>query len=235
MSHRRLVHAAATTALITALTSSCGLGDPGPQTSQSRAISDVTVVELATGGDLSIHPGSTPSLTITAGEDVVDLLTTQVRDGRLTLDLADHVGRLGPVHYELDLPTVDAVVVTGSGHAQVDELATDNIHLTVQGSGEINLRDAAVDALAVDIEGSGRVTATGTAAAQEVRLDGSGTYEAGDLPSRRATVSVEGSGAADVHATERLDAEVSGSGSIRYTGTAQVHRTVDGSGEITGA
>ena len=47
-----------------------------------------------------------------------------------------------------------------------------------------------------------------------------------------ARVELSGSGDADVHASERLDAEVSGAGDLAYRGEPRLHEDVSGAGEI---
>ena len=65
-----------------------------------------------------------------------------------------------------------------------------------------------------------------------MRLDGSGQYQAQDLASTDARVTISGSGSADVQVSGRLVAVVQGSGSITHGGGAVVDRRVVGSGSI---
>jgi hypothetical protein len=90
----------------------------------------------------------------------------------------------------------------------------------------------AVQELAVVLAGSGNVETQGTAAVQDVLVEGSGDYDGSSLDSRQATVTVSGSGDADVRVTGELTAVVTGSGDIEYTGGAQVTSTVQGSGQV---
>ena len=59
----------------------------GDTTTERRTIEDVSAVTLAAVGDLHISTGAEPSLTITAGDRVIDRITSEVRDGTLVLDL----------------------------------------------------------------------------------------------------------------------------------------------------
>ena len=80
--------------------------------------------------------------------------------------------------------------------------------------------------------GVGSVQISGRADTQEIELGGLASYDAGDLRSSRARVSVFGSGSATVRVTEHLTASISGSGSIYYFGDPEVNGSVTGSGRI---
>ncbi|WP_127131519.1 head GIN domain-containing protein [Georgenia sp. SYP-B2076] len=224
-----------TLAAVTATLAACGsIADVGPTASEERDIADVTAVQLSTSGRLTISTGGEPSLTVTAGRNVLDRLTSEVRDGVLVLGAERGMrGTLGDVSYELVLPEVEALTVEGSGDVDADLVATDGLSVTVNGSGDATVRGVDVADLDVTVAGSGTVDAAGTAGRQSVRIDGSGEYDGADLASTDAEVSVDGSGDAAVQASGALDASVSGSGSIVHSGGASVRSAVKGSGDIS--
>lgn len=205
--------------------------DPGPARTEDRPIQAVSEVELATSGDLTLTTGDAPALRITAGENVIGELTSDVRGDRLTLGTRGSVGNLGDVRYELVLPAARLVQVSGSGTAHTTSpraLGT----IVLDGSGEVRAEGLSSDDLTVELSGSGRVIVDGRAGRQRVELDGSGGYDARDLDSTDAEVTVSGSGTADVQVSGTLDAVVEGSGSITHGGGATVHSRVDGSGSV---
>ncbi len=220
-------------AALVATPTGCALTAPGTTLTEDRPVTGVTAVDLATGGDLTVSRGSRPGLTITAGDGVLPRLTSDVHEGRLELGVDGLVTRLGDVRYELVVPVLDAVTVSGSGTARVLEPTTDHLTVTVSGSGDVVVGQVAADDLRVEISGSGAVRADGATDRLEVRISGSGGYEGADLDAEDATVDVVGSGSAEVRATGTLMATVTGSGRIRHTGGAQVTRHVLGSGAVT--
>jgi len=250
--------ALATTALVvvTAATalSGCAALDSGPAITQEREISDVSVVELDSSGDLTVTLGATPSLTVTAGERVIDSLTADVEDGvlRLGTDGESMLGN-GKIRYALTVNSLESLTVLGSGDASIDlsgaNEPTINVRgsgdvdatgidagtaiLTPDGSGVIDVRDAVVEELTVRIEGSGGVSIAGTAGTQRVDINGDGRYEASGLRSTQAFVTIRGAGSADVTAEGTLDAVIDGSGDISYSGDARVTEDVSGSGDVS--
>lgn len=219
---------------LTLLLAGCGaLADTGPRTTQERDVEDFTAVALETSGDVVIELGDTPALTITAGERVLDRLTSDVRDGVLVLG-SDRPGwgSDGRVDYHVVVTDLEAVHVRGSGDVDAEAATSDGLEVVVEGSGDVEVADVDVDALQVRIEGSGDVELAGRAARQAVSVAGSGNYRGSGLTSEDATVSIEGSGDVEVDVTGSLGVTVQGSGVVTHTGGAEVEQDVQGSGGV---
>lgn len=69
---------------------------------------------LATSGSLRISVGE-PSLTISAGEAVLDRLTTTIDGDTLEIDLTGGSNNPGRIEYDLVLPALDTISIRGSG------------------------------------------------------------------------------------------------------------------------
>ncbi len=220
--------------VISTLLLSCGFfRDAGAQTTQQRTIAGVTAVRVLTSGDLTITPGSTETLSVTAGENQMTGLTSQVIDGTLILDSKSNDFSDGRISYALTVPPMKAVELSGSGGADGVGVLTGDAQITVTGSGDATLTGLDLSVVTVDMTGSGDVTVGGRASSQQVTVTGSGNYRAGELATERADVRLSGSGGAAVDVTGSLTATVTGSGSVTYTGNpATVNRSSTGSGEV---
>jgi hypothetical protein len=207
--------------------------DPGPTRTEQRPVDGVHAVDLRTSGDLTITTGATPKLTITAGRTTLGYLTSTVDDGTVVLDSRSGHNTSGDIHYELTLPTLDGVVIAGSGSAHGTVVAGGSFTVTVSGSGSAALDGLAVTTVTVQLSGSGDIHLTGTTDAQAVQLDGSGTYLGSDLTSHTSDVRIDGSGNAHVNAINQLDAQISGSGNISYTGTPALTTQISGNGTVS--
>lgn len=231
----------------------CAALDPGPKTTEEREIVDVEVVELDTGGSLHITLGGATSLTVTAGEKVIDSLTSEVDGGVLRLGTdGDPLGYAGEIRYDLTVTSLASITVLGSGDAHVDFTGTSDpvvvvkgsgsvdaagvdaqtLSLALDGSGSIAVAGATAEEITVRVDGSGGVNIDGTAVRQDAEIRGSGDYSADGLDSDDARVVVLGSGMADVSASATLDAVIDGSGEIAYTGDPRLTEKVEGSGDV---
>lgn len=120
----------------------------------------------------------------------------------------------------------------GPGDVDVDISVPRLTEIASSGSGDVDADGIAAGAFALRSDGSGDVALQGTARRLTVTLDGSGHADLADLAAREAHVRVGGSGDAEVRAEQRLDATVDGSGGIRYHGHPALTRSVDGSGDV---
>jgi hypothetical protein len=204
----------------------------GPRVTEDRDIDDVTALVLKTGGDVVVTVGETPSLTITARQAVMDLLTSDVEDGVLTLSVnGPHLG-LGEVDYALTVPMISDVTIDGSGDIVADFSGADEVSVAISGSGDIEGTGLDATTVTTSIEGSGDIVLVGRAAEHSLEIDGSGDFDGQDFETKRAGVSISGSGDVEVFVTDTLDADISGSGQIRYSGGAEVSSDVSGSGSV---
>ena len=116
---------------------------------------------------------------------------------------------------EVEVPTLNALTLTGNGNMVVSGIEAES--------------------LMVSVPGNGTLTASGTAKRLDVTVSGSGTVQSTRLVANDARAVVSGSGSIFITATKTLDASVSGSGAILYTGNPQdVTKSVTGTGAITG-
>jgi hypothetical protein len=191
----------------------CSIGDDGPQTTQTRDVGGFTRIENRDSVDVRLRVGEPQRVRVRAGENVIDDVGTEVRDGTLRLTF-DHDG-------------------FGESDVVVDVAVPELTAIDASGSGDIDAGGIDADAFAVSSDGSADITLAGTAGRLGLDLAGSGDADLADLAVRDARVAVDGSGDVDVRADERLEVTVEGSGDVRYHGDPTLTQRVDGSGELS--
>jgi hypothetical protein len=195
----------------------CGfnsIAGSGKITTEPRTVSGFSAVSLSGTGQLVIEQTGVESLTITADDNLLPDIRSDVQGNTLELGPKAATG-LSPTRdivFHLTVKTLDGLTVSGSGRADAKGIKPDR--------------------LVIAISGSGSVAAQGTAGDLDVNVSGSGEYQGGSLASKRATINVSGSGGATVAASETLDANVSGSGTVEYLGDPRVTEHVSGSGSV---
>lgn len=215
--------------------SGCAFSPRGPITTENREIDAVSSVLLDASGDLTIREGE-PSLVIHAPASLLDRLTSAVKNGVLVLGVTPGTPgfALSKVSYELTLPSLESLELTGSGDIDSD-VPGDTLSIDLSGSGDITIDAIDAASVTLDISGSGDVELSGRSDELSISLDGSAEVSAEELDSTRVTVELDGSGDISVAASSTLDVSISGSGAVEYKGSPDVTQEISGSGEVTRA
>lgn len=186
----------------------------GVAAAQTRTVSAFSSVELAGTNNVTILVGGKQRVVVRGDDNLLDHVTTTVRDGRLVVGTRGSFTTASPMSVEIGVPALDALTLSGSGTVTAD-----------------NIR---AQTLSVALIGSGLLRAGGTANRLDVSLAGSGDAQLEQLVARDVHAVLAGSGRILVHATRKLDASVPGTGTILYSGNpANVKTNVSGQGEIT--
>lgn len=205
--------------------------------SQERDVHAFDGIELKGVGTIHYSQGPEPALRIEADSETLSKIVTDVQGNRLIisykwLDTILSFKPLGPVDLYVTSPELRIVKMSGSGRLVGDTpLTTDRFMVAISGSGKTTL-ELHADELRAEVSGSGEFDLTGEARRQELTISGGATYRAIGLASADTTVSISGSGNAEVSVSDRLDVSISGSGRVEYTGTPQVSQRISGSGSI---
>jgi hypothetical protein len=181
---------------------------------ESRSVSGFDAIEVFGSGDVVVEVTGTESLTITADDNIMPVLTSEV-EGRalqLSIEPGNPLSPSQEIRYEVTVEELAAISIFGSADFDIAEL---------DGSFEI------------DIAGSGDVTLVGSGDELTVDIKGSGDVDASGFVTERASVDIAGSGNVVVNATDELDVSVSGSGDVEYLGSPTVRESITGTGSVT--
>jgi len=191
-----------------------GVRGSGRLATESRPVRDIYGVALSGAGRLIIEQTGRESLEITAEDNILPLLTTEVVSGRLLLGTAPNTS-LSPTReivYRLTVRSLSDITISGAGNVEAHGI------------------DA--EFLSVVVSGAGRVEAEGAVGRLEVTLSGAASFGGRDLVSSVASVIVSGVGHAEVNVRRQLDGSVSGVGLLRYYGNPTVRVVVSGEGRV---
>lgn len=193
-----------------------GIRGSGVEASDERQVSPFTGIDLKGSPDIMVTIGEPLSVEVTADDNLLEVIETRVADDTLFIGSKEsYSSRIG-VKIKIVVPSLEKVVITGSGDISVTGLNGGLFEARVSGSGDIDA-GGAVDSVEAVVTGSGTVD-----------LDG--------LEAHRGVARVTGSGDIYLNVDESLDATVTGSGDIRYRGGAEdVDTSVTGSGDIIGS
>jgi hypothetical protein len=195
------------------MSSSDAIEGSGAAATQTRSVPAFTRFDLAGASAVTVHVGGKQAVVVRADDNLIDLVTTEVRDSELVIGTNGSFTAKTPMTVDVTVPTLDAATLSGSGLVVVDGLRAAQFTVDVAGSGVLTVTGI-VERLDADLGGSG-----------DVRLEG--------LAAQDVTATVSGSGRLQVNATGDLDASVSGSGAIFYSGNpSNVTTSITGTGAV---
>jgi hypothetical protein len=225
--------------LACSITAPLGVGETvrgsGNVVEESRPVSGITGVELATLGNLFIELGDTESLRIEAEDNLMEHLETMVRGGKLRIETEANVriDATRPVNYYLTATGLDMIEISSSGDIQAPDLEAERFSISISSSGDLEIVMLNADSLDVNISSSGNLDiASGQVRKQDITISSSGNYTAPDLVSGEAEVRLSSSGSTTIWVQDSLKANLSSSGDLRYRGNPTVDATTTSSGDV---
>ena len=210
----------------------------GKVQTEARKVSGFSAIALQGSMKLVLRQGAREGVEVRADDNLLALIETRVvdRSGVPTLEIGAKSGSSYSTRREItvvvDLVTLQALSVTGSGDATSEGLKAAKLNLAITGSGDVRLRQLGVDELSIKISGSGDVDVAGRTAKLGVVINGSGDVRARDLDAQDVSISIAGSGNASVTARKSLAVSIAGSGDVVYAGDATVKSAIAGAGSV---
>ncbi len=186
----------------------------GISATQTRALGEFHAIRLEGSCDVQATVGGTQSIQITADDNLIDDLTTEVKDGVLVIGTRPGKN----LWFRVDT------------HATISVPRLDGMH--IEGSGDVTITGVGAEDFKAGIEGSGSMRVAGKATKLSLAIEGSGDADLSALECQDVSVSIDGSGDARVRCSGNLSASVSGSGDIDYIGSPHTSISISGSGEV---
>lgn len=189
----------------------------GVSKSESRSITDVQSVFLYGVGNLNVVAGDELSLKITADDNLLQYVKSDITDGVLKLGVGpgSYTWHDFP-HMELTVPRLNSVVLEGQTQVRVTGLNVSEFSVTTSGQ---NL-----------------VVLTGNAETLQLNLEGQSTCDATEVTARSATVRSAGKNVQCTYrlcVTDSIDGELTGTSVLEYTDLPNVAVTVKTTGQAS--
>ena len=191
----------------------------GVARSETREIAEFRSIHVEGAGTLVVvvSPGQAArTLEISADDNLLGIIATEVRDGVLEISPSSSMSQLSDMRLKVAVPALEGIHLEGANR----------LDLTLDTAGDFDLH----------VEGASRVKAAGKVGNLVLHSEGAGNIDAAELVARAVDVHIEGAGKARVHATESLKAHIEGAGVITYAGGAKiVEKDIGGIGRVTRA
>ncbi|MDP3432281.1 MAG: head GIN domain-containing protein [Bacteroidota bacterium] len=200
---------------------------------ESRGASGFEEITSSGDFDVTIVPGSSYSVEVSAESNLLSYIETDVVGKTLKIRTRGvHSLRLNyPIEVYITTPVLNGLALSGSGIIKTGSFLSDDFKIAISGSGDIDT-EISTDKMKVSISGSGTVFLEGDATETEFVVSGSGKIKAYNFPHRYCQATISGSGDMYVNASHTIDARISGSGRVFYINHPVIHTSISGSGEV---
>jgi len=206
----------------------------GATVTEIRDLTGFNKISLSIDGDVNYVQDSVYFVEISAQQNVLDVITTEISGGELKIDAKRWIRKHNGIKISIHSPDLRAMDLSGSGNMESSsDISTPDLELNISGSGNITLASVHTDQLEVTISGSGNIQVSGGAATnQKAKISGSGNVEMDNLTANESDAKISGSGSVTVWSVNHLKATISGSGDVKYKGNPIVDTSISGSGSV---
>jgi len=212
------------------------LTDSSPVITEERNINGYNKINFSGIGELEIVQTGTEGIQISAAENILPDIETNVSNNTLTIRYKwswrkNSLKNQRPVKIQVQVADLSKIIISGAGTVSSPGLKTANLELSLSGASQVNL-NIEVDSLKSEITGAGQMTLAGVARNQKINISGVGKYIAQSLSGNDADVIISGLGSAEVAVNNTLNIVISGGGKVSYSGKPKVTKQISGLGSI---
>lgn len=197
-------------------------------------VAQFTSLEVRSSADVEIVKGNTLSVTLSDYENLLDVNTFSLSNGKLTISVKPNISiNNSKAKIKIIIPgSLYSVKITGSGDVRLSQMSSLK-EIEIVGSGDVYGSDVVnYKSLKISVAGSGDVKMKGKADKLSVIINGSGDVDLKDLIASEAECKINGSGDLRINAIKTLNISVTGSGDVVYYGNPQIIKHTSGSGDI---
>lgn len=206
-------------ALWVAALTGCGpeVEGSGHVVDEFRQVSEFSSIDVSDGISANVMVGFDQGVRVVGDDNLVGLVQTEVRDGRLIVFLPDSVDRWSSENdlwVEVAVPRLESLKRSGGSSVKADGLDADTFIL--------------------EASGGGRVELTGRATTVTSDLSGGTQLVAREFTAGEATLHSSGGGSIVMKVSNALRVEASGGGEVRVVGRPTVlSRELSGGSTLT--
>lgn len=221
------------------LLSSCGFdinfgtgeAGNGVVVEETREITEeFTEVSASEGLEVFISQGSDFDIAVEADENIIDLIGTDIKNGKLKIHCVENIGRATKKIF-VTMPNVTGLYASSGAHLTTEnKIKSDKLEIDASSGAILN---AMVQANNMDIDASSGANISLEGNANEVYVDASSgsNVRANDLATSNANADASSGANISIDVKDNLTAEASSGGNISYKGdpTVQKNKSVSGS------
>jgi hypothetical protein len=175
-----------------------GVRGSGNRMTERRVILAFLSIEVSGAYEVEIVAQKDRSLEITGDDNVLPLVTTEVKNNTLHIGSSKPYSVNHPITVKISVPELEAISTSGASKITISGLKNSDFK--------------------VDSSGASKLSLAGETKKLSIGTSGASNIEAKDLHAEKVNVESSGAGFVSVYATDQLDASASGAARIDYYG-----------------
>ncbi|TMM56786.1 DUF2807 domain-containing protein [Maribacter algarum] len=204
----------------------------GVVVTDTRTVSeDFTKVSASEGLMVYVTQANEFSIEVEADENVIDLIETDIRDGKLRIHAEQNIGRATKNIY-VSLPKVTVLRSSSGAHLTTkNTIKTNELEIDASSGAQLDL-DVATNEIDIDASSGANLSVTGTADEAVVDVSSGGNINAKNLETRTCNADASSGGNVKIQVSKSLVADASSGGNISYSGDPNVEKKKSVSGSV---
>lgn len=192
-----------------------------------------TAINLLSGDDVKVTQGPAFLVRVSGRPADLDQLDLRIEYGALLIGRREvPSAQLKRVQFEVTMPAINALTVTGAGDLDVEGITSEAAQLTVAGVGNLKVSELNGTSAKLSITGSGDLDVEGGQVDRaDFQVTGSGDLGAENLKARTVRARNTNSGDIEATASGTASIEILGSGDVTIKGGARCTTKAIGSGK----
>lgn len=196
-----------------------------------RITEDFTAVHASEGLDVYVTQGSGFKILVEADENIIDLIGTDIKDGRLKIHAIENIGRATKNIY-VTLPEVNKLSSSsGADLIAQTSIKTEKIELDASSGSDIEVEVLANEVVAEASSGAD-IKISGNTDVLYADASSGSDIKARSLVAKRCNADASSGADISVNVSESLTADASSGADISYSGDANVSKKKSASGSV---
>jgi Putative auto-transporter adhesin, head GIN domain len=184
----------------------------GKRVSEKRQIPAFTAIETNGAFTIAITCQKEPALEVEGDDNVLQFVTTEVKNNVLHLTNSKGYSVTEPVKFKITVPNLEG--------------------LSVSGAGKIDIKEMQSDTFAIDSEGAPYITVAGNTKVLNIDSNGAGKIDTYNLRASKGAVECNGATIVDLYVADELNVKVNGPSVVTYKGDPVVNKNINGPGRV---
>jgi putative autotransporter adhesin-like protein len=206
----------------------------GVAKTETRDVGSYSEIEVGSAIQLDVTVGEPTSLVVTADDNVLPLVRTEVAGDRLKIYLDNSLSTNIGVQVRASTPELTSLVGSGATKVNATGVTGEKFQIELHGAstGELSSNAEVMD---VTLSGASRGILAGSCKELIVECSGASQMNAADFTADTVTAELSGASSAQLNAKEELTAEASGASHLRYAGQpAKLTKQASGASTVSG-